>query len=47
MLDGTISTDAFDVSRIAKECLKNLSSEDLYQMYLLDKDGMGDYERKY
>jgi hypothetical protein len=30
MLDGSISPNAFDVARIAKECLKNLSSEDLY-----------------
>lgn len=47
MLDGTVSPNHFDIARIAKECLKNLSSEDLYQMYLIDKDAMSDHERRY
>lgn len=47
LLNGGIARNLFDVAKIARECLKNLSSEDLFHLFLEDKEGMGELERRY
>lgn len=36
-----------DFAKLARECLKNLTGEDLYHIYQMDNEGMAEYERKY
>lgn len=38
---------SLDVAKIAKECLKNLTGEDLFQLSNLDGPQMRDYEERY
>lgn len=45
--DNTIPRSVFDVAKLAIECLKNLTSEDLWQFYLYNEEQMSEYERKY
>lgn len=47
LLNGGVPRNIFDVSKIARECLKNLSSEDLFHLFLEDKEGMGENEKRY
>ena len=47
MLNNSIARNISDVAKIARECLKNLSSEDLFHFFLEDKDGMSEFERRY
>lgn len=36
-----------DFAKLARECLKNLTSEDLYHLYLNDNENLANYERQY
>lgn len=36
-----------DFSKLARECLKNLTGEDLYNLYVYYSDQLLEYEREY
>lgn len=36
-----------DFAKLARECLKNLTGEDLFHLYQFDSDSLWEYEKKY
>ena len=46
MLEHSTMKD-IDFAKLCRECLKNLTGEDLFQLYTFDGDALWDYERKY
>jgi hypothetical protein len=44
---GATGIKDVDFAKVARECLKNLTGEDLYHMYLSYNEEIFDYEKKY
>ena len=47
LLENAVPKEIFDLVKIARECLKNITSEDLWEMYKINGEAMAEYERRY
>jgi hypothetical protein len=46
-MNGNLMSRGFDLAKCARECLKNLTSEELKQLAILDPEGMPLYEKRF